>query len=390
MTHALPEESVDYSHLLDDIDHHIALLRMPYLNQEIQAFDTAQSAICVLHANNDEATTEACCDLIFALIGWMPSVGNELKACLRLVNRAPQRLAKHWFDMVRFVLQQARLKTSPEALLAKCLDVSHLRENLRNVSEAMTSSAMWKSLTVDEREAAALGLGVVLTHLPKRLEEVKRRIANWNRIQRNTSAVDYDRTLRARAPKPGIIDPLVDCEGVDGGEPCTVNQITCSSLGVREPLHFRKEVRLYLAAVALEWCADWDTPGVEVPPLWKEDEPWQLGKSPVGSERGWLELNLHDHNLSPIADAAYRVEFVDGSTREGTLDAKGHVNLQDVPLGDARVYYGEDPRPYIPGVFAFVPPDSECLAEELRLLGLDPLEVDYYELVSQACRRIDY
>lgn len=383
------EESVDYSHTLDTLDQRIALLRMPYLNQEIQAFDTAQSAIRVLHADSDEETTEACCDLIFALIGWMPGAGNELKACLRLVNRAPQRFAKHWFDMLRFVLQQARLKTSPEALLAKSFDRSYLRDNVRDVAQAMKCSAMWKSLTEHEREGAALGLGVVLTQLPKRLEEVNKRIANWGRVQCNTSAADYDRSTRARTPKPGSADLLVGCEGVDAGDDCTVNQITCASLGVRELQQVRKDLRMYLAGVALEWCTDWDTPGVEVPTRWKEDKPWQTGKAPATGERGWLELNLHDHNLSPIAHAAYRVEFVDGSAQEGVLNAQGHARLEDVPAGNARVYYGEDPRPYEPQLFEFMQPDSAKLNEEARSLGLDPVEIDYYELVSQACRRIE-
>ncbi|MGC1331058.1 hypothetical protein [Pseudomonas sp.] len=389
MTQAVPEESVDYSHLLDDIDQHIALLRMPYLNQEIQAFDTAQSAISVLHASSDEATTEACCDLLFALIGWMPGVGNELKACLRLVNRLPQRFAKQWFDMLRFVLQRARVKTSPEALLATCFDVRHLRDSLQDVSKAMPNSAIWKSLTQDDREAAALGLGIALSHLPQRLEEATKRIENWTRTQRNTSAVDYDRSLRASRPKPGSIDARVGSDGVDGGEPCSINQIACSNLGVRELQHFREELRFYLAALALEWGPDWDRPGVEVPPPWKDDEPWQKDKALASGERGWLELNLHDHNLSPIPEAAYRVEFIDGTFREGVLDRQGHTRLEGLPMGDARVYYGEDPRAYHPQLFKFLPPDSECLADEVRLLGVDPLEVDYYELVSQACRRIE-
>lgn len=40
--------------------------------------------------------------------------------------------------------------------------------------------------------------------------------------------------------------------------------------------------------------------------------------------------------------------FADGSIREGKLDAKGHAHLENIPQGEVKVYFGEDPRPYQP------------------------------------------
>ena len=64
----------------------------------------------------------------------------------------------------------------------------------------------------------------------------------------------------------------------------------------------------------------------------------------------FMELNLHDEWLMPVAGAPYRVVFDDGTVREGTLDGNGHARLEGVPNQQARVYYGEDPRPLEPRV----------------------------------------
>jgi len=57
----------------------------------------------------------------------------------------------------------------------------------------------------------------------------------------------------------------------------------------------------------------------------------------------FIELNLHDESLQPVANAPYRLVFEDGTIKEGTLDANGYARLEGVPNQPARVYYGEDP-----------------------------------------------
>ena len=59
----------------------------------------------------------------------------------------------------------------------------------------------------------------------------------------------------------------------------------------------------------------------------------------------FMELNLHDDWLQPVAGAPYVVVFEDGSQREGVLDANGYARLEGVPNRMAEVFYGEDPRP---------------------------------------------
>ena len=102
----------------------------------------------------------------------------------------------------------------------------------------------------------------------------------------------------------------------------------------------------------------------------------------------WLELNLHYDNLEPVPGASYRVEFADGSTREGVLDDDGFARLEDVPKGPAKVYYGEDPRPFSRESVAVVQSTDEKVNEDLRKLGLDPDQVDLQALVEKAAGRL--
>ncbi|NRD71629.1 DUF2345 domain-containing protein [Psychrobacter okhotskensis] len=64
----------------------------------------------------------------------------------------------------------------------------------------------------------------------------------------------------------------------------------------------------------------------------------------------FIELNyLHDDE-TPVSSAPYRVEFADGSVREGILDKNGFARLEGVPKGQAHVYYGEDPADFKPDI----------------------------------------
>ncbi|QXH49934.1 type VI secretion system tip protein VgrG [Pseudomonas fakonensis] len=102
----------------------------------------------------------------------------------------------------------------------------------------------------------------------------------------------------------------------------------------------------------------------------------------------WLELNLHYKNLDPVPGAPYRVEFADGSVKEGKLDDKGFARLEDVPSGKAMVYYGEDPRPFTRDSVVSVVETDEAMNAELRKLGLDPDDVDLQALIEQHSGRM--
>jgi hypothetical protein len=61
---------------------------------------------------------------------------------------------------------------------------------------------------------------------------------------------------------------------------------------------------------------------------------------PYEEKSGHLKLFYHDSDLNPIPRASYRVEFEDGTMREGVLDDNGEARLEDTPPGQADIYFG--------------------------------------------------
>jgi type VI secretion system secreted protein VgrG len=52
------------------------------------------------------------------------------------------------------------------------------------------------------------------------------------------------------------------------------------------------------------------------------------------------------HDNEPVQGAKYVATLSDGSTRQGTLDGAGRMNLQDTPAGPIQVTLGPDVRSY--------------------------------------------
>ncbi|WP_394781090.1 DUF2345 domain-containing protein, partial [Undibacterium sp.] len=61
-----------------------------------------------------------------------------------------------------------------------------------------------------------------------------------------------------------------------------------------------------------------------------------------------IELNFHYSDLEPVKGAPYKITFADGTSRQGTLDDKGHALVANAPKGDYHVEYGEDRREWKP------------------------------------------
>jgi type VI secretion system secreted protein VgrG len=85
-----------------------------------------------------------------------------------------------------------------------------------------------------------------------------------------------------------------------------------------------------------------------------KSDPAELQNLPqAGNVKNSIELLFHYDDLTPVPGASYRVTFEDGSTRQGTLNDKGHAIEENVPEGEYVVEYGEDPNEWKP------PPEPE-------------------------------
>ena len=124
----------------------IALGLVPFLGQAIDAYDTIESSIALYQAKSAEDTEDTQFDFLLALIGWIPGPGDGVKKSLRIVNRDPERFAPVLYDLLRFVLQECGIKTSPETLLEEIFNAGQLREQIDTIRQGVENSSVYSSL----------------------------------------------------------------------------------------------------------------------------------------------------------------------------------------------------------------------------------------------------
>lgn len=325
--------------LLKAIERH----RLPLLTQELNAYDCIQAIFELDAINNPKDEEDAFFDLALALIGWIPGPGQGLKTLLRLINRAPQRHAEKLFDMIRYALMACRLKTSPEQLLEKCLDPMRLAAELPEIIRGVSASSTFNGLTPQQQRLVLHNLNEACEHTEFLMASVQERIAPWIAEQRNNSAAAHSRGP-ALVPKPQ------------------------SSLEPRATTLTPAPQPVSQDAASLS-------------------QDINQGLEHLTGEGHWLELNLHYPNLEPVSGAAYRAVFSDGSQAEGSLDEEGFARLEGIPEGPVKIYYGEDPRPYLRLPIVALPADAQQLEDELEQLDLEPAEVDLATLLLEASQR---
>ncbi|WMJ02691.1 hypothetical protein RBU55_14320 [Pseudomonas chlororaphis subsp. aurantiaca] len=333
----------DYPEATAELTKAIQRGRLPLLAQELNAYDCVQAIFELDAVNNPEDEEDAFFDLALALIGWVPGPGQELKIILRLINRAPQRHAERLFDLIRHTLQACRLKTSPEQLLEKCLDPRHLSEEMPEIVSAVRSASTFNGLTPQQQQLVIHNLDEAREHSEFLMESVRNRIAPWIAVQRNNSAAAHSCGPALLAKPQSSLEP--------------------GKVPARSAL-----------------------PG-ETRDAARTTQAINQGLEPLAGEGHWLELNLHYPNLEPVSGAAYRVIFSDGSQAEGSLDEEGFARLEGIPPGPAKLYYGEDPRPYQRLPIRALANDPRQLAEELAELELEPADVDLPILLLEASQR---
>ena len=330
------ESLIDYQDAKEQLIKAIYRGRLPLLTQELNAYDTVQGILeleAVRFADDEE---DAFFDLALSLVGWIPGPGQDLKLILRAINRAPQRHARSLFDLIRYSLEACRIKTSPEQLLEKTLDAQRLRDDMLLVQQVVEQSRHFLGLTPQQQTMVRHNLNEATGHSGFLIQTLQERIDPWVAVQRNSSGADT---------------------------------------GSQEPARFLKPQSQQRPGAL---------PGAGASDGAKTTQSLNQGSEGSGN---WLELNLHYGNLEPVSGAAYRVIFSDGSERQGSLDDEGFARLEDVPFGPAKVYYGEDPRPYHRLPLQIVEGDVEQLREELDELGLDLDETDLAQLFEETSGR---
>ncbi|RQS05574.1 hypothetical protein [Burkholderia sp. Bp8991] len=175
-----------------------------YVAQNV--YDTTESVWTVWNAREsaDEMTKiEAGIDLVFAVVGWVPVVGAGVKRTFRLVNHKSEIYGPLLFDILRLVLQQAHIQTSPDALIDKLFDASGVKKYLTEAREHIQKSWLYREMPSAMQVTFMQALTFVETNLPYWLAQfVQRKLLHWRKKQPNSSAVstlDEHRTTE----KPG-------------------------------------------------------------------------------------------------------------------------------------------------------------------------------------------
>ena len=265
---------------------------MPFLGQAIDAYDTIESAIVLYNAESTAGKEDVQFDLLMAVIGWIPGPGDGLKKSLRIVNKDPQRFAPVLFDLLRFVLQECGIKTSPEELLKQIFDAGKLRGELDEIITCVKGSSTFQSLPNWAKTSVVTVLASSRDNMPAMVGIVEKRLVKWKGMQRNSSAASSGSSHPKRAEKPASKDSSVAAKGKDGASGTHSNQVEASKVGLQAPSSILNEglgvsgehIADYICAVEFGWGKDWDGHDKGSDGKWLEGVPSgsKMGKLSAG------------------------------------------------------------------------------------------------------------
>lgn len=337
-----PNQQPAYQEALTELAKGVALGAVPFLGQAIDAYDTVESAIVLYNAESADGKENAQFDLLLAIIGWVPGPGDGLKKSLRIVNRDPQRFAPVLFDLLRFVLQECGIKSSPEELLAEVFDAGALRAELNEIITGVKGSSAFKSLPAWLQTAVLTVLATSRDNMPQLLGIVERRLTKWKRMQRNSAAAASGKGP-SKGKKPAAKDAQVASKGKDGASRTHSNRVDNSSLASQTLASISNEglgvsgehIADYICAYKFGWGRDWDGHDKGAEGQWQKGKPSasKMGKlSKGGSPKSAHVLyKLTDGANGTGIDAVWRADpTTNGGKKFAIVEAKASKN-EDAP-----------------------------------------------------------
>lgn len=102
---------------------------------------------------------------------------------LSLVNKDLQRFAPVLFDLLRFVLQECGIQTSPEALLDAVFDAAKLKVQITEVKQGVEDASAFKSLPQWMQVAVSDTLNMAQQNMPRMVGVEQKRLTKWKKLQ---------------------------------------------------------------------------------------------------------------------------------------------------------------------------------------------------------------
>ncbi len=312
------DRSTAYQEAAVELAKGIALGAVPFLGQAIDAYDTIESSIVLYNAETTDGKEDAQFDLLMAVIGWIPGPGDGLKKSLRIVNKDPQRYAPVLFDLLRFVLQECSIKTSPEELLKQVFDAGKLRTELDDIITGVKGSSTFQSLPNWAKTSVVTVLAASRDNMPAMVEIVEKRLVKWKGMQRNSSGMASGTRQPAQGKKPAAKDSTVATQGADGASGTASQKSDQTTLGRSSLYDISNEglgvsgehIADYICAVEFGWGKDWDGHDKGVEGQWLDGLPsaHKLGKLSAGGspKKRHILYKLTDGANGTGIDAVWR------------------------------------------------------------------------------------
>ncbi|MBO7819331.1 hypothetical protein [Burkholderia pseudomallei] len=282
-----------------------------YVAQNV--YDTTESVWTVWNAREsaDEMTKiEAGIDLVFAVVGWVPVVGAGVKRTFRLVNHKSEIYGPLLFDILRLVLQQAHIQTSPDALIDKLFDATGVKKYLTEAREHIQKSWLYREMPSAMQVTFMQALNFVETNLPYWLAQfVQRKLLHWRKKQPNSSAVstlDEHRTTekpgaKGEEAKAGHDRPVpTPSTGVVNAK-LAVTDITTSITGI-----LGEHIGDYYCYEKLKWGNGWKDHDKGLSGKWSEQPGLRvMGKlNDKGKLNKLFDLKARGHGIDGVWRAA--------------------------------------------------------------------------------------
>ncbi len=314
---------------------------VPIIGQAIDAYDTIESAIALYTAEEGLEKEDAQFDFLLALIGWIPGPGDGVKKSLRIVNRDPERFAPVLFDLLREVLEQTGIETSPEELLDQIFNAAMLKAQIEKIKQGVTDSDTFEALPESIQDMVISSLDMAATNMPMLVGIVEKRIQKWKKMQRNSSAKSPSRG-KADENYPNAKSGDVAKQGTSGHADGHANTIDNSTLGTQALQQLTNEligisgehIADYICAYQFGWGKDWQNHDDGSEGQWSEGTPSKTkpGKlSKGGSPKAPHVLyKLDDPANGTGLDAVWRADGHNEGKKYAIVEAKASRN-EDAP-----------------------------------------------------------
>lgn len=339
------EQSTDrtaaYEEAAIELGKGIALGLVPFLGQAIDAYDTVESSITLYQAKAAEDKENAQFDFLLALVGWIPGPGDGVKKSLRIVNRDPDRFAPVLYDLLRFVLQECGIQTSPETLLEELFNASKLKAQIDTIRQGVEDSSVYQSLPESMRTVVSNSMIMASTNMPVLVGIVEKRLKKWRGKQRNSSANELPGGAAKKQP-PEAKNPDTAKTGKDAPATGHANTPVNAEIAT-QPLEgltnemagiSGEHIADYICAYDFGWGKNWSGHDQGEKGSWKggipgKDIPGKLSKG--GSPKAKHVLyKLGDGANGTGIDAVWRAEGNNDGKPYAIIEAKATVD-EDAP-----------------------------------------------------------